>query len=337
MSKSATITQTKIEMPLCRLGSTSYAPSIFSTTSTLPPSYATSISSTSQDLLASAPFAPTSILQIQSAGKGLISLPLPTKELCIPIFVCGENGKTERPKWLSIRPARRSGSCYLVDAEDESHTAIARMKYRFGPGRPPSIHIGHDTDSFTKSESDSETETPSSDDVDKKVDVKAEIQDEADRCGTTSSSLQEGDEFQLTSKNPFSRSKQFTSPRWGLFEWRYCSRKEKASFSPSPNPATKPNNLLVLERVTKSEDGKEVKRIRVAQLIRSNETRTPGSRSSSAGNGGRLELCLSDQENGVLIDEITVVVTVLVMLKKEIDRLRAAQIAVMSAGAGGGP
>jgi len=47
----------------------------------------------------------------------------------------------------------------------------------------------------------------------------------------------------------------------------------------------------------------------------------------------------SDEEGEmeVLVDEVTVVVTCLVMLKKEIDRLRGAQIAVMSAGASGGP
>ncbi|KAG4442100.1 hypothetical protein IFR05_002386 [Cadophora sp. M221] len=348
MSKTATMSTSASEIPLRRLSLTRYSPSIFSTTSTLPPSYASSIASTTQGLIPSSttPFNPTAILQIQSVGKAMISFPLSTNELCIPIFACDGDGKTGRPKWLSIRPARKSGSCFLVDAEDESQTAVARTRYRFGPGRPPVVRIGRDEDGFVESdEEDVCLDANAADDVDKKADSNTATARVGHSDGISENcSTIDAEEFPLISRRLIGRTIQFTSPRHGTFEWRYCSRKEKASFpSTSNSVSSAPNNLLVLEKVFKNEHGKECGRMRVAQLIRGEETRSPGSRESSAGNGGRLEMCLSrggggEGEGEVLIDEVTVVVTVMVMLKKEIDRLRGAQIAVMSAGAsGGGP
>lgn len=317
-------------------------------------------------------------------GKDLISLPTSTKELCIPIFACDAKGKTERPKWLSIRPERRSGSCFLVDAEHEERKKVASTRYRFGPGKPPVVRIGGDELGEVLAESDeddavangcqSDPRTKGSnplhvDDHGKKSDEEvttyvAPLDDTATTASfsTPSNSGNSNNsntaEFPLTSRRLLGRTIAFTSPNYGSFEWRYCSRKEKSSFlSPSnatsppshTTATTKPDNLLVLEKIFKQVDAKgkerETGRVRVAQLIRSDETRTPGSRGGSAGNGGRLECCLErivmdGEEEGqmeVLVDEVTVVVTCLVMLKKEIDRLRGAQIAVMSAGASGGP
>jgi hypothetical protein len=81
-------------------------------------------------------------------------------------------------------------------------------------------------------------------------------------------------------------------------------------------------------------------------------TRTAGSQSCWAGNGGVLKMCLSSEDGnsksktmvddkgskaagcvgGQVIDEAIVVSTCLVMLKKEIDRLRSIQIIVLSGG-----
>ena len=131
---------------------------------------------------------------------------------------------------------------------------------------------------------------------------------------------EEEDEFEIQGKSLVSRTTVFEC-RWGQFEWRYAGRKERGEGISS---------LLVLEKVA---DGG---RVRVAQLVRGEETRSPGSTGSSAGNGGRLEMCLDDGDEkgkGQVVDEVTVVSTVLVMLKKEIDRRRALQIAMIS-GAG---
>ncbi len=89
------------------------------------------------------------------------------------------------------------------------------------------------------------------------------------------------------------------------------------------------NNVLVLERINE-----ESERVKVAQLVRSEKTRTPGSRASSAGNGGRLEICLygngEGEGEGRIMDEVTIVSTCLVMLKREVDRRRALQIMMIS-------
>ncbi|KAF2820525.1 hypothetical protein CC86DRAFT_114319 [Ophiobolus disseminans] len=65
---------------------------------------------------------------------------------------------------------------------------------------------------------------------------------------------------------------------------------------------------------------------RLAALLRNDETRTPGSRSCSAGHGG--ELVLGDDANG--IGEALVIATCLLMLKKEIDLRRTVQFLIIS-------
>ncbi|KAH8726534.1 hypothetical protein GQ44DRAFT_705792 [Phaeosphaeriaceae sp. PMI808] len=69
---------------------------------------------------------------------------------------------------------------------------------------------------------------------------------------------------------------------------------------------------------------------KIAALVRNEATRTPGSKSCSAGNGG--ELVLSDDINGPNgISEELVVATALLMLKKEIDRRRTVQFMTITA------
>ena len=243
-----------------------YTLSITSTVSpsTLAPS---TISTTHSLLPTSAPFLPTSTLQIQTAGKALFRLPSPPKDLTTPIFSPG----TGRPVYLSVRSKRSSGSCELVDAESEAGTVLASTIYHWGPGKNPVVRINHEGG--------------------------------------------EGEEFEVLGKSLVSRTTVFEC-RWGRFEWRYVGRKERAEGVSS---------LLVLERV---EGGKRVK---TAQLVRGEGTRSLGSSGSSAGNGGRLEMCLDVLEGeGNMVDEPTVVSTCLVMLKKEVDRRRALQVAMIS-------
>ena len=129
----------------------------------------------------------------------------------------------------------------------------------------------------------------------------------------------ESDTLQLTPKSLVSRTRKFES-KWGTFEWRYAGKTERGKAI---------NSLLVLEKIL---DGG--KRLPVARLVRSDTTRTPGTKAMYAGNGGKLEMCLRDGIDGEdgteLINEATVVVTCLVMLKKEIDRLRAIQITYLT-------
>lgn len=132
------------------------------------------------------------------------------------------------------------------------------------------------------------------------------------------------DEFEIQGMGfKMSRSVKFEC-RYGIFEWRYAGKRERA-------PGV--NSLLVLEKII---EGENAGRVQVAQLVRGEETRTPGTGSSTAGNGGRLEMCLQvDGEGKEILDEVTVVSTALVMLKREVDRRRALQIAMISAAVGG--
>lgn len=113
------------------------------------------------------------------------------------------------------------------------------------------------------------------------------------------------------------------------FEWRYGGRKERKRVAEARGEGC--DNLLILEWVMGDE------RRQVARLVRGEETRTPGTKKSNAGNGGRLELSLEGEwlsgdgmeGRGSGISEAVVVVTVLVMLKKEIDRMRGWQAVVI--------
>jgi hypothetical protein len=119
-----------------------------------------------------------------------------------------------------------------------------------------------------------------------------------------------------------SRTTSFTSPKGIEFEWKYAKEKQ---------PDGKKVHLIVLQMAGK-QDEKESRRI--AQLARDKETRTPGTSKCRAGNGGELQI-----DDGALhefeLEESIVVATCLVMLKREIDRRRMIQCAVIAGAAGG--
>jgi hypothetical protein len=113
-----------------------------------------------------------------------------------------------------------------------------------------------------------------------------------------------------------SRAQKFLLHDGRSFEWEY--RKERGF-----GEQGKKGTALVLTM-----NGR-----RIAVLARNEETRTPGSKSCSAGNGG--ELVLGQEVGGKDgVSEELVVATVLLMLKKEIDRRRTVQC-MIAAGASG--
>jgi len=103
------------------------------------------------------------------------------------------------------------------------------------------------------------------------------------------------------------------------FKWRY--RKEKLD-----NEDKKKHTILLMEAEGSKGEGAQ----RLAQLVRTEETRTPGSRPSSAGNGGVLMIDELALRLMGISEELTVASS-LMMLKKEIDRRRAVQFAVLAA------
>lgn len=110
-----------------------------------------------------------------------------------------------------------------------------------------------------------------------------------------------------------SRSHTFLLADGRTVRWEY--KKEKGFGGPE-----KKGTALVM-----TVDGK-----RMAALIRNDETRTPGAKSCTAGNGGELVLGGNvGTEKGVT--EELVVAGCLLMLKKEIDRRRTVQFMILAA------
>lgn len=120
----------------------------------------------------------------------------------------------------------------------------------------------------------------------------------------------------------------------GTFEWRYASRKDRK--------AVGANSLLLFERVTSvalAGGKQEERRVIVGMLVRNPELRTQGTGGSTAGNGGRLLLNLTEWADTKVEHEqmeILAISSCILMLKKEVDRRRVQQIMMMSGGGGGG-
>lgn len=120
-----------------------------------------------------------------------------------------------------------------------------------------------------------------------------------------------------------SRTMSFTLPKGIELEWKYAKKRQ---------PDGTKVNLIILQTANDKDDEKETRHI--AQLVRDRGTRTPGTGKCTAGNGGELQI-----DDGALnafeLDEPIVVATCLIMLKREIDRRRMIQCAVIGGGAGG--
>jgi hypothetical protein len=134
--------------------------------------------------------------------------------------------------------------------------------------------------------------------------------------------------LEVKSRSMISRT-QIMNTSFGSFEWRFGNRVERQeSYDAS--------SLLIMERIdiNPSTHGKRGKRgIRVAQLIRNDEFRTPGTTKCMGGNGGRLMIDLSmwadDKTVSIKDVEAFVVASCICMLKREADRFRDNQIAVV--------
>ncbi|KAJ5253593.1 MAG: hypothetical protein LBE64_08985 [Acinetobacter pittii] len=122
-----------------------------------------------------------------------------------------------------------------------------------------------------------------------------------------------------------SRTMCFRMPDGKQFEWEYA--KEKRADGQKVN--------LIVFRAAEEEKGKgkETRGHRIAQLVRGEDSRTPGTSRSSAGNGGELQIDEAALQS-LELDEAVIVATCLMMLKKEIDRRRLIQFALIG-GAGG--
>lgn len=272
------------------------------------PEYAEASSSSLGAAGSAGTFHPTKSLQVENRGLPVIALPLPPRPHPIPVYAIAESGAVGTQLYESIRPTRGSGSCILSRVGGD---AVCTTTYRFGPGRPPKIRLLGLTS----------------------------IASAADTLRTAAAEepLGAGDdeEFEVVSRGITTRAVSIRT-HLGTFRWRYAGRSERREVGA--------DSLLVMELVTKLalEGGKTEERYRrVAQLVRNEEFRTPGSGRSTAGNGGRLMMDLRDwmaEKKGESEQmEALVVASCICMLKKEMDRRRMHQAMAISGGAGGGP
>lgn len=112
-----------------------------------------------------------------------------------------------------------------------------------------------------------------------------------------------------------SRTMQFAMPGGRRFEWEYAKEKR----------ADGQKVRLIIFRAVEAEKTPR----RIAQLVRGADTRTPGTSKCTAGNGGELQIdeaALQDHD----LDEAVIVATCLVMLKREMDRRRMLQFAMIA-------
>lgn len=196
-----------------------------------------------------------------------------------------QSGEAE---YTSVRLKKNSNSCALVRASDPRQNTLISTIYRFGPGRHPKMHILPSNSGVSVEEAVENENVP-------------------------------GETVKVKSRSMISRGQIFDTSL-GKFEWRYGTREERA--------ACNADSLLIMERVDRASlpnASKESKSgARVAQLIRNDQFRTPGSKKYSGGNGGRLMMDLRmwhDEKNaGADGAEAFVVASCILMLKREADR-----------------
>ncbi|EFY88292.1 hypothetical protein MAC_05633 [Metarhizium acridum CQMa 102] len=154
-------------------------------------------------------------------------------------------------------------------------------------------------------------------------------------CSTTmrlQGEVAHGEELEVAGEGWHTRAHNMRT-HLGTFQWRYAGRRERRAVGAS--------SLLVMDQITSVAllGGKTAeRRRRVAQLVRSEALRTPGTTGATAGNGGRLLMDLSawaGSKAEVRAMEVLVLSGCVVMLKKEVDRRRAAQFVVLAGAAGG--
>lgn len=193
---------------------------------------------------------------------------------------------SSQPEYTSVRLAKNSNSCALVRASAPQSTLISTI-YRFGPGRHPRMRIM----------------PPNSN-----VSVAEAIENDS----------VSGEVVEVKSRSLVSRGQVFDTSL-GKFEWRYANKEEQA--------ACNADSLLILERtdrVSLPSGDKSKSGVRVAQLIRNDQFRTPGTVKYSGGNGGclmvDLRLWSDDKHVSTQSVEAFIVASCILMLKREADR-----------------
>ena len=171
------------------------------------------------------------------------------------------------------------------------NSPVSSTAYRWGPNRPPRIQLH----------------------------------------GAEGKSHGQGEEMEVLPRSHgllCSRTQVIRTP-FGTFQWSYASRKERRELGAF-------GVLFMDEVITVAlAGGKTERRLRrVAQLVRKDGFCQKPRCASSAGVGGRLMMNLSQwdgNEQDAEDVQVLIISSCFVMLKKEIDRMRATQVAVIAA------
>lgn len=189
--------------------------------------------------------------------------------------------------YMSRRFNKKSNSAVLSDRDGD----LIATRYFWGPGRDPKMHfVAQDSLKMSCDGAEEHAASASIDDVPL------------------------GDEIQTKSKWT-SATHRFTMPNGREFQWHYAK-----DTNINKSHQTEKEKMLIFREMNGKQPGR-----RIAQLVRNNETRTPGTKKIDAGNGGEL---IIDMENASLIVEPVIVASCMLMLKKEIDRRRDAESAI---------
>ncbi|KAH8887231.1 hypothetical protein GQ53DRAFT_796425 [Thozetella sp. PMI_491] len=262
--------------------------------SSSPPPYTEAVNyNTATSFVSPGAFAPTTQLQIHATGVTSCSSLSTQDPVPIPVFRVQPGSHSFSfdsiaSEYVSLRIKRGSNSCALIRGSDPNGTPLNATVYRWGPGRAPRIRM------FPPHSSASVEEAIRADDI-------------------------ECDVVEVRSRSIISRAQKVATP-FGTFQWRYGSRSERKE-------AFGANSLLVLEKIDITSGGEtEKSHPRVAQLVRNEEFRTPGTNKFMAGNGGRLmiDLRMWADEKGADAAKVEafIVASCICMLKKEVDRMR---------------
>ncbi|KAJ1323297.1 hypothetical protein MN608_11445 [Microdochium nivale] len=286
-----------------------------------PPSYESTFDESNHyhdsDSERAAGFRPTTHLSIETTGHDYSTMSW-TGDMAVPVFrldfansvsATSQHNDSSRssntPAYLSLRSKKNSNSAALVRGDDPGARPIMSTVYRWGPGRDPRMRVYPASGSAVT--------------IDDAVDKDKGVP-------------QGGSEFPVNTHWVTSRSADMDTP-YGRFEWRYGKRAERKS-----DDGAGADSLLVLEKVagdSGNDSSSKTSRVRVAQLVRNAEYRTQDTTKYGGGNGGRLMIDLSPwmgDKGAHAADEIEafVVCGALCMLKRETDRAKSNQMAVLT-------
>ncbi|KAH6688348.1 hypothetical protein F5X68DRAFT_260853 [Plectosphaerella plurivora] len=339
-------------------------------------------------------FSATAAFQIQTPGKRWFSLPAaPIPPDPIPIYSVPVSGPASSvldsaaivvPTYVSLRHTRGSGNCVLIHGSSfpelsssstlaDDIPVLATTQYRFGAGKAPSMRIYADGSGPSPSDAFDTMHASRRGGCRGKPSDEARALDGAGAGDAPAYELQPTADHKMSFTTDIcpvsirSRAVRFSTPL-GAFQWRYSTRAERKAMGA--------HSLLVLERLvtiaeaypSSSSDVSSTLRVPIGFFIRSDDTRSPGTSRSTAGNGGRLLLDLrawdpkgyavpvfgdADSTNSVVDEkrrlmaadeasaeamdtvERIAITTCLCMLKKEVDRRRLYQALILSGAAGG--